>query len=47
MLADNMKLFKRELAPFLDFVRDPARGRFLSSTLPIGDGLEFAIRLNE
>lgn len=46
MLADNMKLFKRELAPFVEFVRDPARGRFLASTLPIGDGLEFAIRLD-
>ena len=47
MLADNMNMFKHDLAPFLEFVRDPARGRFLSSTLPIGDGLEFAVRLDE
>jgi predicted O-methyltransferase YrrM len=46
MLADNINMFKRDLVPFLEFVRDPARGRFLSSTLPIGDGLEFAIRLD-
>lgn len=45
VLADNMNMFKRDLAPFREFVRDPARGRFLTSTLPIGDGLEFAIRL--
>ena len=46
MVADNMKRFKRELAPFREFVRNPARGRFLTSTLPIGDGLEFAVRLD-
>ena len=46
LLADNMKLFKRELAPFREFVRNPAHGRFLTSTLPIGDGLEFAVRLD-
>ena len=46
LLADNIKRFKRELAPFREFVRNPAQGRFLSSTLPIGDGLEFAVRLD-
>ena len=46
LLADNMKRFKRELAPFREFVRNPAQGRFLTSTLPIGDGLELAIRLD-
>ena len=46
LLADNMNMFKHDLAPFVEFVKDPARGRFLTSTLPIGDGLEFAIRLD-
>ncbi|MGH6891548.1 MAG: O-methyltransferase [Dongiaceae bacterium] len=46
VLADNMKLFERELTPFRKFMEDPAGGGFLTATLPIGDGLEFAVRLD-
>ena len=45
VLADNMRLFRRELAPFRSYLGDPEGGGFLTSTLPVGDGIEFAVRL--
>lgn len=45
LLADNMRLFKRELGAFREYVQNSSGGRFLTSTLPIGDGMEFAVRL--
>jgi predicted O-methyltransferase YrrM len=44
ILADDLKLFPEELAPYLDYVRDRANG-FVSVTLPIDDGIEYSVKL--
>ncbi|MCY2993584.1 MAG: class I SAM-dependent methyltransferase [Planctomycetota bacterium] len=44
VLADDVCLFPEELAPYLEYVRNPAHG-FVSVTLPLGDGIEYSVRL--
>src|SRR5262245_51782171 len=44
VIAVNTVTFRRTLAPFFRYLRDPANG-FLFVTLFIGDGLEYAVRL--
>lgn len=44
VLADNIKTFRRSLAPFVDYVRDG--NGFRSVTLPLKDGFEYAVRLD-
>jgi predicted O-methyltransferase YrrM len=44
VLADDIKTFKRTLAPYLAFVRDRRNG-FESRLLDLGEGLEMSIRL--
>lgn len=44
VLAANALTFRWMLAPYVAYVRDPANG-FLSLTLFVGDGLEYAVRL--
>ena len=45
LVADNINMFPRELKPFREFIVDPQRGAFVSTTLPIGNSLEFAVKL--
>jgi len=40
--ADNIYTFKKDLAPYVAHVRDPANG-FRSMTLPLGSGLEYSV----
>lgn len=42
-LADNVGSFPREMAAYVDWVRDPANG-FVSSTLPLRGGTELSVR---
>jgi predicted O-methyltransferase YrrM len=42
--ADNIYTFKKDLAPYVAHVRDPANG-FRSTTLPLGAGLEYSVCL--
>ncbi len=44
VLADDVTLFLNEVATYLDFVHDPANG-FVTATLPLGDGIEYSVRL--
>ena len=44
VLADDVSLFPDQLAPYLDYVRNPAHG-FVSVLVPIGDGIEYSVRL--
>jgi len=44
VLADDVTLFPDDVASYLDFVRDPANG-FVTVTLPLGDGIEYSVRL--
>ena len=44
VLADNIFTFPTELAPYVAFMRDPANG-FESTTLPLGHGMEFSVRV--
>ena len=44
VLADNIFTFPKELAPYVAFVRDPANG-FESTTVPLGHGLEYSVRV--
>jgi predicted O-methyltransferase YrrM len=44
VLADNIKTFPTALAPYLAWVRDPRNG-FHSVTLPLGEGMEYSVRL--
>ncbi|GAA6624267.1 O-methyltransferase [Scytonema sp. NUACC26] len=44
ILADDLNLFPEELASYLDYVRNPANG-FVSVTVPLGDGLEYSVKL--
>jgi predicted O-methyltransferase YrrM len=44
VLADDTDLFPEQLAPYLEFIRDPKNG-FVSVPLPLGDGIEYSVRL--
>jgi predicted O-methyltransferase YrrM len=44
VLADNIKTFRRSLAPYVDYVQSGQNG-FRSVTLPLKDGFEFSVRL--
>jgi predicted O-methyltransferase YrrM len=44
VLADNIHTFKKTLAPFVARLRAGEAG-FRSVTLPIGSGLEYAVRI--
>jgi predicted O-methyltransferase YrrM len=44
VLADNTDLFPEHLASYLKFVRNPKNG-FVSVYLPLGDGIEYSVRL--
>jgi predicted O-methyltransferase YrrM len=44
VVADNIFTFRIALAPYLAYLRDPANG-FLSTTLFLGDGTEYSLRL--
>jgi predicted O-methyltransferase YrrM len=44
VLADDVTLFPADVATYLDFVRDPANG-FVTATLPLGDGIEYSVKL--
>jgi len=43
VLADNVRTFKRSLAPYLDYVQSGKSG-FRSVTLPFPSGFEFSVR---
>jgi predicted O-methyltransferase YrrM len=43
VLADDVTLFPDQLAPYLEYVRDPANG-FVSVTIPLGDGIEYSVK---
>lgn len=42
VLADNIHTFRKELAPYVAMMRDPANG-FRSATLSIGSGIEYSV----
>ena len=44
ILGDNIFTFRRALAPYVSYVRDPNNG-FCSVTLFLGDGTEYSVRL--
>ena len=44
VLADDILLFPDQLAGYLDHVRNPDHG-FVSAPLPIGDGIEYSVKL--
>jgi predicted O-methyltransferase YrrM len=44
VLADNIKTFRRALAPYLAYVQS-GRNQFASVTLPVADGFEYSVRL--
>jgi predicted O-methyltransferase YrrM len=44
VLADDVSLFPDQLKRYVDYVRDPAHG-FVSVLVPIGDGIEYSVRL--
>jgi hypothetical protein len=44
VVADDAVLFGKAMAPYLQFVRNPANC-FQSVTLPLGPGLEYSVRL--
>ena len=46
VLADNVKMFKKDLAPYLRHVKSES-GRYVSTTLPIGTGLEYSLCVRE
>jgi predicted O-methyltransferase YrrM len=43
VLADDLHLFPDLLAPYLDYVRNPANG-FVSVAIPLGDGIEYSVK---
>lgn len=43
VLADNVNMFKKALAPYLRHVKEG--GGYVSTTLPIGTGMEYSLRL--
>ncbi len=44
VLADNIKTFRKALAPYVAYVSDQRNG-FDSVTLPIGEGIQYAVRI--
>lgn len=42
VLADNVNMFKKALAPYLRYVKTES-GRYVSSTLPLGTGMEYSL----
>jgi predicted O-methyltransferase YrrM len=42
ILSDNIRSFKRDVAPFLEYVQSGTNG-FASSTVNISDGIEFSV----
>lgn len=42
ILSDNIESFRREVAPFIEYVQSPANG-YASSTLNLSDGMEMSI----
>jgi predicted O-methyltransferase YrrM len=44
VLADNIKTFRRALAPYVSYVQSGRNG-FASVTLPLADGFEYSVRL--
>ncbi|MFI5216351.1 MAG: O-methyltransferase [Candidatus Limnocylindria bacterium] len=44
VLADNIKTFRRALAPYVEHVQNGRNG-FASVTLPLADGFEYSVRL--
>ncbi|NJM72523.1 MAG: methyltransferase [Scytonema sp. RU_4_4] len=44
VLADDVELFRDDLASYLDYIRNPAHG-FVSVTLPLDDGIEYSVKL--
>jgi predicted O-methyltransferase YrrM len=44
VLADDVSWFSDQLAAYLDYVRNPSH-RFVSVALPIGDGIEYSLKL--
>jgi predicted O-methyltransferase YrrM len=44
VLADNIKTFRRALAPYVAYVQS-GRHQFASVTLPLADGFEYSVRL--
>jgi predicted O-methyltransferase YrrM len=45
VLSDNIFTFKRTLAPFVAYMENPANG-FQSVTLPLGDGMQYSVRIS-
>jgi predicted O-methyltransferase YrrM len=45
VLADNIKTFRRSLAPYVDHVQNGRNG-FRSVTLPLADGFEYSVKLS-
>ncbi len=44
VLADDVTLFPDQLATYLNYIRNPAHG-FVSVLVPIGDGIEYSVKL--
>jgi predicted O-methyltransferase YrrM len=44
VIADDVDIFPAELANYLDYVRNSAHG-FVSTKLPIDDGMEYSVKL--
>jgi len=44
VVADNIKTFPKALAPYVAWVRDPLNEVY-SVTLPLGQGMEYSVRL--
>ena len=42
VLADDIVRFRRAMAPYVAFMRDPENG-FESTTLPLGHGMEYSV----
>lgn len=44
ILADDLDIAPEQMAPYLEYVRNPANG-FISVALPIDDGIEYSVKL--
>jgi predicted O-methyltransferase YrrM len=44
ILADDLDIALEQIEPYLDYVRNPNNG-FISVTLPLGDGMEYSVKL--
>ena len=42
VIADNIYTFKKDLAPYIASMRDPANN-FRSTTLPLGSGIKYSV----